>query len=110
MFEHLLLNKFGHVLDLSVLPEEDKVLQSLKVSNAVKGWDLTNWALAQLWQIVLLLLHIRHDVLHDLLHEHTIVTLGSHSGMGTNNTFRDCARQQVAASTASFSADRSGLF
>lgn len=79
LLHNLLLHELDERLHFTLFSEEDQVLQRLEVSDTVEGRDLSNWALGQLWHHVLFLLHVRHDVFDDFLHEHTVVTLSSHA-------------------------------
>ena len=105
LLEHLLLEDLSHCLDLGVFPEENQVAKSLEIANTIEGWDLADWALSQLWQIVSLLLSVGEDVLDDLLHEDTVISLGGHSRVRRDDSLWDGAVEKEAASTAPLTAD-----
>ena len=105
LLEHLLLEDLSHCLDLGVFPEENQIAKGLEVANTIKGWDLADWALSQLWQIVSLLLSVGEDVLDDLLYEDTVVSLSGHSRVRRDDSLWDGAVEKEAASTAPLTAD-----
>ena len=50
-------------------------------------------------------LNVSKDILDDLLHEDTVVTLGCHGAVSPNNTLTDASMRSIATTTASLSAN-----
>jgi len=77
--KHLLCYKFFHSSDFLYLLEVDEISQNILISDALKRRNLSLGTHGHWWHFVDIFLHVSHDVLDHLLHENTVVSLGSHT-------------------------------
>ena len=103
---HLCLQNFTERFDLIPFPAEDEVLQSFKVADAWERGDLRLEILAQLRQVMNLLLRVSEDVFDDLLHEDAVVALRRHARVRSEDTLGDDAAEEEARASRALSADR----
>lgn len=104
LLHHELLHEFAHRLDKGLLLVVDQICEGLKRSDRLKVRDLTDRALSQLGHAVDLLLNVSEEVLDDLLHQDTVVTLSCHGRVTTGDTFWDCGHSQVTTAAAPLTA------
>jgi len=72
------LKVFAECFNIFLLSKVDEVGHGFDIVDRLHLGDLINGVLSKLGHVVLFLLQIREDVLHHLLHEHAVITLGSH--------------------------------
>lgn len=105
-FSHnLLLKGLGHGLSLSDLSVVDKAHKSSQISHRVLTRDLALGALCKLRSFVYVILNVSKDILDDLLHEDTVVTLSCHRTVCPNNTLTDASMRSISSATTSLSAN-----
>lgn len=79
VFHNFNLEQLHHRFNFSRFSVVDQVGQSFHVSDRVHGGNLFLRALGQLGHVMTFFPNIFKDVFDNLLHEHTVVSLGSHA-------------------------------
>lgn len=90
-----------HLLEKASLAELEELVESVDRSDLPAGGGL---GVGQMAHVQLTLLEQGNELLGDLLHQDTVVTLSGHTGMGEGNELTKAVHREVTLTTATLTA------